>query len=210
MSDKSDAWLYWYWGKESQPQSQVSALVELFRRESVSDVLDLGCGTGRHSLFLAKEGFKVTGFDRSSSAIKRAAELSEKEKLDIDFRVWDMIEFPYPFKNQTFDAVIATKVIHHTKLENILKIASEISRMLKEGGILFVEVPARSKACRLESEGQRQEMIEEGTFLPLNGEEEGIPHHYFTQEELLSIFKDYEILNLEIQNEHYCMTAKHR
>jgi len=51
--------------------------------------LDIGCGTGRHSRELAKRGYSVTGIDLSESLLKRAKELSEKEKLNINFQKQD-------------------------------------------------------------------------------------------------------------------------
>ncbi len=52
-------------------------------------ILDLGCGTGRHSIELAKRGYQVTGIDLSESLLKRAKELAIKENLNIDFQIQD-------------------------------------------------------------------------------------------------------------------------
>ena len=52
-------------------------------------ILDIGCGTGRHSRELAKRGYSVTGVDLSESQLNRAKELTEKEKLKIDFQIQD-------------------------------------------------------------------------------------------------------------------------
>ncbi len=52
-------------------------------------ILDIGCGTGRHSRELAKRGYSVTGVDLSESQLNRAKELAEKEKLKIDFQIQD-------------------------------------------------------------------------------------------------------------------------
>lgn len=48
-------------------------------------ILDVGCGTGRHSIELTKRGYKVTGVDLSESQLKRAKEKAEKDHLEIDF-----------------------------------------------------------------------------------------------------------------------------
>jgi SAM-dependent methyltransferase len=207
MSSGTDAWLYWYWGKESEPEPQIRELVDVLRKEKVSRVLDLGCGTGRHSLFLARMGFHVSGFDQSSAAINRARALSSEAMLGIDLRVWDMHTFPYPYVDRAFDAVIATKVIHHAKKESIKMTLAEITRILKKRSVIFLEVPERRKIVRLESEGEKHEVIEEGTYVPLYGDERGIPHHYFSRDELLSMLSDFRIINLEIRKEHYCLTG---
>ncbi len=48
-------------------------------------ILDNGCGTGRHSIDLAKRGYKVTGIDLSESQLKRAKEKAGKEKVNVNF-----------------------------------------------------------------------------------------------------------------------------
>ena len=52
-------------------------------------ILDLGCGTGRHSRELAKRGYQITGIDLSESQLNRAKELADNEKLNIDFQIQD-------------------------------------------------------------------------------------------------------------------------
>jgi len=48
-------------------------------------ILDIGCGTGRHSIELKKRGYSVTGIDLSDSMLKRAKEKAEEQNLKIDF-----------------------------------------------------------------------------------------------------------------------------
>ena len=52
-------------------------------------ILDVGCGVGRHSIELAKRGYRVTGFDLSQSQLNRAIEKAKKENLDINFFIAD-------------------------------------------------------------------------------------------------------------------------
>jgi 2-polyprenyl-3-methyl-5-hydroxy-6-metoxy-1,4-benzoquinol methylase len=58
-------------------------------------ILDIGCGTGRHSLELARRGYDVTGIDLSKSMIDKARSLALTENLKIDFRVKDARNFNY-------------------------------------------------------------------------------------------------------------------
>ncbi len=66
-------------------------------------ILDIGCGTGRHSLELARRGYSVTGIDLSISLLNRAKELAEKEGLNVDFHKQDARALTY--KNE-FDLAI--------------------------------------------------------------------------------------------------------
>lgn len=52
-------------------------------------ILDVGCGTGRHSIELTKRGYSVTGIDLSDSQLQRARKKAENENLKIDFQKQD-------------------------------------------------------------------------------------------------------------------------
>lgn len=48
-------------------------------------ILDIGCGTGRHSIELARRGYKVTGIDLSECALNKAREKAEKAGVSVHF-----------------------------------------------------------------------------------------------------------------------------
>ncbi|HIB45103.1 MAG TPA: class I SAM-dependent methyltransferase [Candidatus Lambdaproteobacteria bacterium] len=66
-------------------------------------ILDIGCGTGRHSIELSKRGYDITGVDLSNSLLKRAKEKAAKHKLKVVFQQHDARKLP--FENE-FDLVI--------------------------------------------------------------------------------------------------------
>ena len=66
-------------------------------------VLDVGCGTGRHSIELTKRGYSVTGIDLSETQLKKAMEKAENDNLKIDFRQQDARKLT--FENE-FDIAI--------------------------------------------------------------------------------------------------------
>jgi 2-polyprenyl-3-methyl-5-hydroxy-6-metoxy-1,4-benzoquinol methylase len=66
-------------------------------------ILDVGCGTGRHSIELSQRGYSVTGIDLSDSQLARARKKSAKENLKIDFQKHDARDLPF---NKEFDAAI--------------------------------------------------------------------------------------------------------
>ncbi|KAB3548014.1 MAG: class I SAM-dependent methyltransferase, partial [ANME-2 cluster archaeon] len=61
-------------------------------------IIDIGCGTGRHSIELARRGYKVTGIDLSESQLARAKEKAKAQNLQIDFQKHDARKLP--FKNE--------------------------------------------------------------------------------------------------------------
>ena len=61
-------------------------------------IIDIGCGTGRHSIELARRGYKVTGIDLSESQLARAKAKAKAQNLQIDFQKHDARKLP--FKNE--------------------------------------------------------------------------------------------------------------
>ena len=66
-------------------------------------IIDIGCGTGRHSIELTKRGYKVIGIDLSESQLECAKEKAEAKNLQIDFQKHDARNLL--FKNE-FDLAI--------------------------------------------------------------------------------------------------------
>lgn len=66
-------------------------------------ILDIGCGTGRHSIELAKRGYTVVGIDLSESLLKRAKEKASEQNLQIVFQKHDARNLPFLHE---FDLVI--------------------------------------------------------------------------------------------------------
>lgn len=108
-------------------------------------MLDLGCGSGRHSKYLASKGFDVTGIDLATSSI-RQAKREETEKLR--FYCHDMRA---PFGKSKFDYVFNffTSFGYFDDTSEDLKVVNNMSSALKPGGILVMDyinsVPAERK-----------------------------------------------------------------
>src|SRR5271157_3066592 len=66
-------------------------------------IIDIGCGTGRHSIELTKRGYDVTGVDLSESQLERARQKAKAKNLKIDFQKYDARKLP--FKSE-FDLAI--------------------------------------------------------------------------------------------------------
>lgn len=66
-------------------------------------IIDIGCGTGRHSIELSKRGYSMTGIDLSESLLEKAREKAKKNGVQIDFLKHDARSLPY---NKQFDVAI--------------------------------------------------------------------------------------------------------
>lgn len=185
--------------KNSHPD--MPKLVRLFRERGVKRILDLGCGSGRHLLFLAKRGFHVYGFDASPTAIRIAKTWLKDEGLNAHLKVWDMNR-KLPYRNKFFDALISTQAIHHNTPRNIKAVIREIKRILRRDGVIFVTVP------KGKTQAKRFRKIEERTYVPLDGTEKGIPHYYFNRESIKHYFRNFDIRDVHLDEwDHYCFVG---
>ena len=98
-------------------------------------LLDVGCGSGRASIPFAKNGVKVIGLDISQQMVLRAKLKCEKLgiKDHVDYVVGDSENLP--FKQNSFDAVLAFGVLHHVPTP--LKMLLQMSKVLKNDGFYF-------------------------------------------------------------------------
>ena len=104
--------------------------------EPGSQVLDIGCGNGRNSRYLASKGFQVTGIDISPAQVEIAKKRAEKELPEnpIQFHVADATKLP--FQDGQFSAVLYIATLHHLpSADERLKSLIEIFRVLKPGGL---------------------------------------------------------------------------
>jgi len=205
MTSIKDTWLNWY--KDGRVEDGVVTFAELIRKTDARKVLDFGTGTGRHTVYLASLGFNMYGFDWSQNAIAITKEELSKKRLSANLKVWDMNQTPLPYGDEFFDAILAVRVLHHTYIQAIERIVSEIVRVARVGGYLYLEVPTYDEAIKQKLESAKSEEPEPGTFIPLAGEEVGVPHHHFKLNELLTVFAQFKLLTLEEKDGHYCFTG---
>jgi SAM-dependent methyltransferase len=168
---------------------------------SATRILDLGCGTGRHLVYFAAEGFDVHGLDAAPEGIKIAKNWLEERNLNGNLTIHRMEE-GFPFQDSFFDAIISIQAMHHNKLESIKFIVQEIERVIKPGGLIFITFPKLDLFKK--KNGWELKEIEKGTFIPLSGPEKGLFHHYFTMEEIHKVFSGFEIKKVYIDK------TKHR
>lgn len=187
-----------------KPHEDLRKLAQLMKKSNVQKVLDLGCGSGRHTVFLAKLGFEVYGMDSSKSGLKQTKEWLIQSNLKAKLKYASCYE-KFPYKDNFFDAIISVQVIHHAKIEDIQFCISEIERTLKPDGIAFITVP-RTKKNKFRS---KVKMIAPRTFVPLDGYEIGLPHYHFNKETFKKNFKDFKILKIyNDKHKHYCLWGR--
>ena len=108
--------------------------------DSIHFILDVGTGTGRFSIELAKKGAIVIGLDPSKSMIKLAKSKAVQAKVceNMNFVVADAHKLP--FKNDSFNRSISINVLNH--IQDYGKVIEEIARVLKQKGCFLANFPS--------------------------------------------------------------------
>ncbi len=185
------AWKEGRWQELSPPLTAVSEFAEYLKEVGAKTILDLGCGAGRHAIFLAKAGFQVSGLDVSETALAELqGRLRNAGLANVSLVKHEMSELP--FIDEYFDALVSTNVLHHGTTDEIRRTLGEVHRVIRRNGAAFV-VTLSEKDFR-HGTGKR---IEQNTYLFTEGDEKGILHHFFSREELLSYFGQFEVLSLK-------------
>ena len=107
-------------------------------RETLADlhfntILEIGCGTGKNTSFLAKIGESVHAIDFSQRMIEKAKEKVRAE--NVRFSMMDITQ-KWNFGNQSFDLIVCNLVLEH--IENLSFVFSEATRVLKEKGRFLI------------------------------------------------------------------------
>jgi len=113
------------------------ALAEVCPRP-VRDVLDVGCGTGKHLIPLARDGFRVTGLDYSEAMIRECRRKLARRGLEAEVRTADLLRLDLPGR---FDAALAMNSVVCYLLETG-RIAEGLRRLreaLRPGGLLLLD-----------------------------------------------------------------------
>lgn len=165
-----------------------------FSRCGFRQILDLGCGNGRHVIALAALGFEVIGLDISQTGLGLSQEWLEQRALSAQLIQADT-RSPFPLEGNCIDGLLSTQVIHHAYRAQVMLAIAEIHRVLKPGGRAFVTVPCGSRSQR------ESKKIEKHTYLPLEGPEAGLPHYIFSEQRLRQAFSNFNILGISTRDE---------
>lgn len=172
-----------------EPHEKVVGLVGTLRERGVHRVLDLGCGAGRHLIYLSQQGFQVHGIDIAETGLKHARRWLEEEGHTARLAMGDIARLPYA--GGSFEALLSLYVIYHSTLDRMREAISEIHRVLQPGGLGLVTF----LSTRSDRYGQGEE-IAPNTFITSSGADSGTPHHFSDRaevEELLADFARFEI-----------------
>lgn len=116
-------------------------IISFFRKFGLSKgskILDLGCGTGEHSVILGKKGFHMTGMDISEVALEIAKKKAQQMRINAKFIKRDMSDFKLAEK---FDACISmfSSLCYLIEIVQFKKTLQAVKQHLKPGGLLIFD-----------------------------------------------------------------------
>lgn len=127
------------WWKRPAPE-----VVEFIASQSPGkrpDVLDLGCGLGRHAIAFAQAGFSVTATDASGNAVSHLNNWAQDLSLELRGLVCDVLSDLIP--ENAFDIVLAFNVIYHGHRDEFSAAIDHVRRVLKSDGLFYFTCPTR-------------------------------------------------------------------
>lgn len=160
-------------------------------------VLDVGCGSGRHTLFLLEKGCSVTGVDISPKMLEILKQKAEERKYSLSLFLADCNNLP--FETEFFDTVVS---IYGplTHLKNSTKCVNEMIKALKRGGKIVVGVenkwallPLIRRILKFELNKTIMLLREGGKFTLFkkeSGQEVLIWLQYYSLKQLVKLFSD--------------------
>lgn len=120
---------------------EVDILLDILKPSIDDKILDLCCGHGRHSLELARRGFKyVEGLDRSHYLIQKAKNQAKKEGLNVKFREGNALKLPYSPDSFNLVLILGNSFGYFESLKDDLKVLKEVFKVLKPWGRIFIDV----------------------------------------------------------------------
>jgi tellurite methyltransferase len=161
-----------YWGLK--PNNIVIDSIKFLNKNA--KVLDMGCGEGRNSFFLARNKFDVTAVDSSEKGIEKLNEFAKKESLEIKTSVADICDF-IKYGDQ-FDAIFGINVLQFINKQNIFDLINQIQSKTNPNGLNIIS------AFVAENQTQKEMTLSKDRY-------------FFDEGELKKLYKDWEIIFYE-------------
>ncbi|WXG46914.1 MAG: class I SAM-dependent methyltransferase [Candidatus Atabeyarchaeum deiterrae] len=184
----------------TEVQEDIPKVSELFKEHGVKRILDLGFGSGRHTVYLAEMDFEVHGIDIAREGMRLTESWLKERNLKADLKIGNIYDkLPYP--DEFFDAIISVEVMHHSVIEDIRKLIKEMERILRPSGLLFITVLKRNVRA--------SKTIAPRTFIPLDGPDKGLTHYIFNERLLKKEFSNFRIHRIWVDSTwHYCLLGE--
>ena len=172
-----------------EPSLSAIKALKIFKEKKINNIIELGAGLGRDSIFFAKNKIKTEALDYSESGLEIINHKIKKDNLSnyISTKLFD-VRKTLPFKDSSIEACYS-HMLYCMALttDDLQKLNNEIQRILKSGGINIYTV-------RHTNDGDFQNGIHRGEDLYEN---DGFIVHYFSKEKVNSLLNGFKNISLE-------------
>ena len=172
-----------------EPSISAKKALNFFKEKKINNIIELGAGLGRDSIFFAKNNIKIQALDYSSSGIEIINHKIKKDNLSnyISTKLFDVRE-KLPFKDNSVDACYS-HMLYCMALttKDLEKLNNEIHRILKPNGLNIYTV-------RHTNDGDYKNGNHIGEDLYEN---DGFIVHYFSEEKVNSLLNGFKNIALE-------------
>jgi len=200
MSYRETGWES-YWGQESnrgywlEPDKAVIELAGKLDKAAVRDIIDLGCGVGRHALYFAKAGFNVTAVDSAPEALSVLRQQVTGKKAEIKVIEGDYTQDLFP--GESFDFILSCNVLYHGYMETFREAIRLIHGWLRPGGRVFFTCPTRK-----DGKYGSGEKAAPHTYRPVNSIHPGDIHYFADEGDISDFLSKFHDISMTV-NEHY-------
>jgi tellurite methyltransferase len=118
-----------------RPTKDLSSFYKYFKEKSL--VLDVGCGEGRNSIFLAEQGHIVDAFDISKAGISKAIFIANTKRVNVNLYIRDLAEFRF---EKEYDIILSHGVLHLPEKAVRDAFIAEIQKHTKVGGYNIIGI----------------------------------------------------------------------
>ena len=170
------------------PSDPASYALEIFKKNNVKNMIELGAGQGRDSLLFAKNDIHVHALDYSPSGINKISEKVSEFELQnkVNAQLFDVRE-RLPFKDQSIDGCYSHMLYCMAlTFEEIENLNNEVQRVLKQDGLNVFTV-------RNIEDGDYQNGIHRGEDLY---ESNGFIVHFFSKEKIKKLLRGFKLIDI--------------
>jgi len=172
-----------------EPSIAATKSIKLLKEKNIKNIVEIGAGLGRDTIFFAQNSIKVKALDYSSSAIKIINKKIKKKNLSnfASTKIFD-IRKKLPFKDNSIDGFFSHMLYCMAlSTEEIKNLNNEIYRVLKPNGINIYTV-------RNNEDGDYKNGIHIGEDLYEN---DGFIVHFFSEKKIKDLSKGFNIIEIE-------------
>ena len=172
-----------------EPSYPAKKALDIFKENKLSNVIELGAGLGRDSIYLGKNSINLTALDYSENGLKILDQKIKNENLSssistLKFDIRDNL----PFENNSIDACYSHMLYCMAfTFDELIKLNNEIKRVLKPGGVNIY-------TARNTDDGDYKKGIHRGEDLY---EIDGFIIHFFSEKTIMNLMNGYKNLLIE-------------